>query len=201
MRLGFVGPNRGDIDALRAGAELLLFELGVARVVYLGNDDALDRAAKGWAEALGAPPDEAAFLTEAALLAPDGPAEVLEALLERDRRAGRLRDVAVLPPPPGRAVEMIEDRVVLMVFDKGVLDEDDVANATAIVFGQGNEPLLKPIGPRLFVSPGPLVQGGGHVAVLDVRPDSMACQICDAKGKVKQEHKLSLARGARMGVQ
>src|SRR5262249_50251204 len=73
MRLGFIGPCRGDVGAMRPLAELLLFELDVARAVYLGADDALDRAIKGWPERFGAPSDEAAFLTEAALLAPDAP--------------------------------------------------------------------------------------------------------------------------------
>ena len=36
MRLGFIGPCRGELDTLRALAELLLFELRVDRVVYLG---------------------------------------------------------------------------------------------------------------------------------------------------------------------
>jgi len=41
-----------------------------------------------------------------------------------------------LPPPPARAIEMIDDRVVLLVHDKAVLDEEDIANAHLIVYGK-----------------------------------------------------------------
>jgi len=202
MRLGFIGPCRGDIVGLRALAERLLFDLDVPRVVYLGADDALDKAARGWPERLGAPPTEAAFLGEAALLATDGPAEAIEALLERDRKLQRLSDIAALPPPPSRAIEMFDDRVVLMVFDKGVLDEDDVANATAIVWGNSQEPVLKPIGPRLFFSPGWVTApSGAHAGIVTYAEDALTCQLIDKDGKVAQEHRLSLVRGAKMGVQ
>jgi hypothetical protein len=202
MRLGFIGPCRGDVAALRPLAELLLFELGVARVVYLGADDALDRAIKGWPERFGAPPDEQAFLTEAALLAPDAPAEIIEALLERDRKRHRLADLAALPPPPSRAVEMLDDRVVLMVYDKGVLDEDDVANATAIVWGNAPEAQLRAIGPRVFLTPGWVTAPSGPcVATVEYQDDALLCALRDKTGKVRQEHRVALARAARTGVQ
>lgn len=202
MRLGFVGPCKGDLSLLRSACERLLFEHGVARVVYLGNDDALDRALSGWREAMGAPADEGEFFDTAARLAVDAPAKVLDELLSRDKRASRLRDIGVIPTPPARAVEMFEDRVVLMVFDKGVLDEDDVANSTAIVWGHAPDPMLKPIGTRLFLTPGPLNHAAGpHVAVLDVTAEGVHAKVLDRDGGVKLEHKLSLGRGARMGVQ
>ena len=71
MRIGFVGPARGNVTRFRELCELLLFDLAVDRVVYLGADDTLDRAVKGWAAQLGAPADDVSFLTEVALLAPD----------------------------------------------------------------------------------------------------------------------------------
>jgi hypothetical protein len=202
MRLGFIGPCRGDVGAIRPLAELLLFELDVARAVYLGADDALDRAIKGWPERFGAPSDEAAFLTEAALLAPDAPAEIIEALLERDRKRHRLGDLAALPPPPSRAVEMLDDRVVLMVYDKSVLDEEDVANATVIVWGHAPEPQLKPIGPRVFATPGWVTAASGpHVVLMDCRDDAIVCSLRDRAGQIELEHRVPLARGARVGVQ
>lgn len=202
MRLGFIGPCRGDVAGLRALAEKLLFDLDVSRVIYLGADDALDKAAKGWPERLGATPTEDDFLGEAAALATGGPAEAIEELLDRDLKLQRLSDIAALPPPPSRAIEMFDDRVVLMVFDKGVLDEDDVANATAIVWGNAQEPVLKPIGPRVFFSPGWITApSGAHAGVIAYSDDALVCTLYDKDGKVAQEHRLSLARGARMGVQ
>lgn len=201
MRLGFIGPCRGDPAVLRPLAELLLFELDVARAVYLGADDALDRAAKGWPERLGAPPDEATFLREAAVLALEAPPEALEALLERDHKLARLADLAVLPPPPARAVELLDDRIVLMVFDKSVLDEDDVANATVIVWGNAQEPMLKVIGPRVFLTPGWVTaKSDPCVAMLDCTDEAIQCAVLDKNGKIRFEHKIPLIRGAKMGV-
>jgi hypothetical protein len=202
MRLGFIGPCRGDVAGLRALAEVLLFELGVVRVIYLGADDALDKAAAGWPQRLGAAADEPAFLKEAAQLARDGAAEAIEALLERDRKVRRLGDLAALPPPPSRAVEMFDDRVVLMVYDKGVLDEEDVANATAIVWGNSQEPQLKAIGPRAFLAPGWVTApSGAHMATIEYADEHVLCSLRDKSGKVQQEQKIVLARGAKMGVQ
>ncbi len=202
MRLGFIGPCRGDVDALRPLAELLLFDLRATRVVYLGADDALDRAVRGWPERLGTPPDEKGFLTEAALLARDAPADVLEALVDRDRKLQRLADLAALPPPPARAVEMFDDRVVIMTFDKGVLDEEDVANASAIVWGNSRDPQLRGIGPRAFLSPGWITAPAGpHVGVIDQTDDAIVCTLRDKKGAVVQEHRIALARAGKMGVQ
>lgn len=202
MKLGFIGPCRGDVSALRAPAELLLFELGADRVVYLGADDALDRAIAGWADKLGAPANEGAFLDEVALLAADAPAEALQDLLARDRKARRLNDLAALPAPPSRAVEMLDDRVVLMVFDKSVLDEDDVANATAIVWGNAREPQLRAIGPRVFLSPGWIGVGAStHCALLEHDGEALRCAIYDGNGSVKIEHKATLARAGKIGVQ
>ena len=51
---------------------------------------------------------------------------------------------------------MIDDRIVLVVHDKSVLDEEDIANASLVVYGQSKEILLKRFGPRYFFTPGPL---------------------------------------------
>jgi hypothetical protein len=202
MRLGFIGPCRGDVANLRKLAERLLFEVNVERVIYLGADDALDKAARGWPELLGASASEDDFLRDAALLASNGPPEAIEALLDRDRKLQRLSDIAALPPPPSRAIEMFDDRVVLMVFDKGVLDEDDVANATAIVWGNSQEPVLKPIGPRVFFSPGWVTAPSGpHAGVLSHGEDGLMCSLYDKEGKRTLEQRIALTRNAKLGVQ
>src|SRR5262249_6252083 len=111
-------------------------------------------------------------------------------------------DLAALPPPPSRAVEMLDDRIVLMVYDKAVLDEEDVANATAIVWGNAQEAQLRPIGPRGFVTPGWVtVPSGPFVALMDCHEDAIVCSLRDRSGKVKQEHRAPISRGARVGVQ
>jgi hypothetical protein len=110
--------------------------------------------------------------------------------------------MAALPPPPSRAVEMFDDRVVLMVYDKGVLDEDDVANATAIVWGNAVDAVLKPIGPRAFLTPGAVTAPSGpHVAMVEYSEEAIVCSLRDKTGKATQEHRISLARAGKMGVQ
>ncbi|MDP3274322.1 MAG: hypothetical protein Q8Q09_03950 [Deltaproteobacteria bacterium] len=200
-KFGFIGPCRGDAKVMHPPAERLLFEHHVDRVVYLGADDALDRAIGGWAERLGAPKSEEDFLDEIALIALDAPPEALMDLLARDKQSRRLGDLAALPAPPSRAVELIGDRVLLMVFDKGVLDEEDVANATLIVWGNAREPQLRAIGPRVFLSPGWLGLGTpGHSALVECTEETLYCAIFDEDGAVKLEHRVALARGGKVGV-
>jgi hypothetical protein len=97
---------------------------------------------------------------------------------------------------------MFDDRVVLMVYDKGVLDEEDVANATAIVWGNSQEPQLKAIGPRAFLAPGWVTApSGSHCATIEYADEHVLCALRDKTGKVKLEQKLTLARSGKMGVQ
>ncbi len=198
VRIGFVGPCLGDIGRLRSLFERLLFDLKIDRAIYLAADDALDRALPGWAEALGAPADDEGFFTEAALLARDAPPDVLDALLARDARRHRLADLACLPEARDRAVEMFEDRVVLMVYDKSVLDEDDIANATVVAYGQSPRPDLRTIGARGFISPG--VAAGGHVGVVEARPEGIAMALHGPAGGLLREAWLPRSRGARLAV-
>ncbi len=198
MRLGFVGPCLGDIRRLRELAARLLFDLKVDRAIYLGSDDALDRAVPGWAEALGAPADDEVFLSEAALLALDAPAEALDDLLARDARRQRLADLACLPDARDRCVEMLEDRVVLMVFDKSLLDEDDIANATVVAYGHAVKPDLRTIGARAFLAPG--YTASGLVGLLEDQADGLSLSLRGPRGEVVREAWLPRARNARLEV-
>lgn len=201
MRIGFVGPARGNVTRFRELCELLLFDLAVDRVVYLGADDTLDRAVKGWAAQLGAPADDVSFLTEVALLAPDAPPDVLDDLLTRDGKRQRLADIAGVPDARDRCVEMIEGRVLLMVYDRAVLDEDDITNATVVVYGDALKPDARVIGPRGFLTPGGVASlGGAHVAVVEGLPAGLRMALHDARGRLTQELVLSPGRASKMEV-
>ncbi len=199
MKLGFVGPARGDLSKLRASCERLLFEFRVDRVFHLGADDSLDRAMRGWAEHLGAPRDDDALLDEVAALAPDAPAEVLEALLERETRRARLSDVCDVTSSRGCHHEMIEDRVVLITNDHATVDDDDLANALVLVQGSSQRPELRITGGRAVLSPGDLARGG-HAALLERVDNTLRVALIDARGKVTREGTLSLRGAARMEV-
>ena len=165
MRIGFIGPLQdADPQILRDAAEFLLGDVEVDQAIYLGEDDAIDTMAESWVRELqgGQPGD---FLARAASVAQDGTADDILAFLASDQQVRRLGRLRTLPPPPARAVEMVEDRIVLAVHDKAILDEEDIANASVIVYGLGPKLLLKRFGPRYFLTPGPL--SAGTIVLLD----------------------------------
>jgi hypothetical protein len=200
VKLGFVGPARGDLSRLRGLCERLLFEVQVDRVFHLGSDDSLDRAMIGWAEHLGAPRDDDALLDEVAALAPDAPPEVLDALLAREVKRARLSDVCDVTSSRGSQVEMIEDRVVLITHDRASLDDDDVANALVVVSGAAPRPELRVVGGRATLTPGDLSRGG-HGALLERVGDGLRLAVLDARGRTVREVLVSLRGAAKMEVQ
>lgn len=199
MRIGVIGPAKGKHGALREAAEFLLGDAGVDQAIYLGTDDAVDRVVQAWsAQVMGGNDGEKAFLDRAAQLAQEGSAAEIEALLEADAQLRRLASLRRLPPSPARAVEMIEDRIVIVVYDKAILDEEDIANAHVIVYGKSDAPLLKRFGPRCFFTPGPLVDG--KVGILEVERDGrMAVGLFEPTGVPVWRETLQ-GRGAKVVV-
>lgn len=175
MRIGLIGPSHDPI-AIRVASEMLL-ELGVDQAIYLGEGATLEALTHEWAHELG-DGDSRDFLTRAVALAIRGTPEAIDALLESERAVRSLERLRTLPPPPARAVEMLGDRICLVVHDKKILDEEDIANAAVIVYGASPERLLKRFGPRYFFTPGPLAADGalgvlefddeGHAAIVTV---------------------------------
>ena len=173
MRVGLIGPaGPSGADVLREAAEFLLLDAQADAVIYLGVDGAAERLCLEWELELRAELPDGDFLTGALAAAVKGTPKEIEALLARDQQRTRLAALRTLPPPPARAVEMIGDRIVLVVYDKKVLDEDDIANASIIVYGRAEAPLMKRFGPRAFFTPGPL--SGGAIGLLEL----------DAEGQV-----------------
>lgn len=183
-RIGLLGPCLDDTVVLREGLELLLETLSVDQVLYLGVDDAAARVVKQWGEEIMmGPADEATFLDRACALAQSGTADEIEELLAADRKVGRLSNVRTLPPAPARAIEMMADRIVVVVHDKAVLDEEDIANANLIVYGKSDEVLLKKFGHRYFFTPGPLT--GRKLALLELDDDgAVSISVVHATGEV-----------------
>jgi len=170
MRIGLLGPADGNAGLLREASEFLIGDAGVDQAIYLGNDDSIDRMVTSWArDIMNGEPTEDQFLASAVEAATDGSAADIERLLVADVAARRLSTIRKLPPPPARAIEMIDDRIILCVHDKAVLDEEDIANANVIVYGRSTGPDLKRFGPRYFFTPGPVTNG--KVGVLESEPD------------------------------
>lgn len=169
MKLGFLGPANGDEALLREAVEFLVNDVEVDQAIYLGLDDRIDEVVKRWARDIAGDPSDEAFLQRAVELAQRGDPASIDQLLARDSAVGRLACVRKLPPAPARAVEMIEDRIVTVVYDKRVLSEEDIANATLLVYGKSQEASLKRFGPRYFFTPGPL--GAGKIGLVEADED------------------------------
>ncbi len=197
VKLGFVGAAQGDIGRLRTVCERLLFDLHVDRVLYLGTDGALDRALHGWAEKMGAPRDDHALLDEVALLAPDAPAEVLDAMLARDARRVRLADVGDVVEASGRHTELFENAVVLALHDRASLDADE--QAAVVVTGAPELADLRARQGRLVAAPGHLARGAHHVVVALVE-DRIEVTLFQGSGAAVRTLRASARGGAKFEV-
>ena len=166
MRIGLLGPAEGNTGRFREAAEFLLNDYGVDLAIYLGDDDIAPTLISEWAqEIMGGPPDEESFLTQAAQAALSPDPEQLDVLLARDDEVARLAAIRCLPPHPARAVELLNDKVIVFVHDKALLDPEDIENAFLVVYGRAPSHQLHRFGPRVFFSPGPLDRG--QVAVIE----------------------------------
>jgi hypothetical protein len=178
MRIGVIGQAGKSKNDLRKAIELFLADPEIKQVIYLGMDGALDGVVSEWSKENLREDD---FLARGAVLACDGGADAIEALLGEDRSVQRWSAVRRLPDPPARAIEMLEKWIVLAVHDKAILDEDDVANAHLIVYGKAGEADFKRFGPRSFLTPGPLSKG--KVGRLTLRDDGhLDIDLLDLKG-------------------
>jgi hypothetical protein len=178
MRMGIIGQAGGSPAALRRAIELFLTDPQVKQIIYVGDDDAIDLAVADFQrENL----DEDEFLRRSAELACTGSAADIEQLLAADRETHRLSLLRRLPDPPARAIELFEKWIVLVVHDKAILDEDDVANAHVIVYGKADVADFKRFGPRSFLTPGPLEKG--RVGRLALRNDGgLEVSLLDLEG-------------------
>jgi len=187
MRIGVLGPAGDDIGELGRAARYLVDEARVEKVIYLGDDGALDTLVYHWARAVvgDSPSDDALYVRAAARCVRASPAEI-DAFIAREQARQRLRIFTSVQSPQSRALEFVDSRVVLFVVDKAILDEDDIATASIVVFGKASAPLIRKAGARLFVAPGPLGAGSGR-AILDDGAGGIRIQIVDGRGGVVAE--------------
>ena len=201
MRVGLLGPSDGDLASLARGARYLLHTAQVHHAIYLGADDALERVVATWAEALlGNDPTEDGVWRRAAELALYGTVDAIDGFVKGERQRLRLRDLRSLPAPDGRAVDMLGDRVAVFVTDKALLDEEDIAPASLLVYGRSEEPLVKKVGSRWFLTPGRLSQKGG-VGVLEESESEIRVMLCSPSGQSTWSDGLTFRRGGRVRVQ
>lgn len=202
MRIGLLGSSEGDVAALGRAAEFLLNSAKVNRAIYLGVDGALDRAVAAWARKLvGDDPSDEAAWKRAAAIATAGSPEQIDKFVQSERSRLRLKALETLPEKSARTIEMVGDRVAVLIHDKASLDEEDILAANILVFGKSAEPLVKKIGVRWFVTPGNIGSNGGGIAVLDDEHEDILVTVYDGTGKVSSKETLVLQRATRMRVQ
>lgn len=193
MRLGLVGAS-GDLAAL---ARALRTAVRLSdRVVYLASDAGFDDVLAGWVALL---PAEGSLRERAAAVL-DADASTLASTIAAELARRELLNVHSLSGA-SRAVEILLDRVVLLAADKTDLDEEDLLPASVIAFGRG-EALVRRVGSRVFVAPGPPSATGG-VAVLaeEAGGSSLTLTLFTADGVEVQSTALDLARAAKLRVQ
>lgn len=198
MRLALLGPCEGDVAALARAARTALVVLGADRVIYLGTDDAMDAVAFAWAEAAGVLDPLEVLVPE--LLQADS--DAIDAALEGERVRARLSSLHAVAGPNLRAVEILHDRMLLLVDDKKELDEEDLLPMSFIVFGNG-EPVIRRVGSRVFFCPGKPSRRTEGLLVLDEgqAAGAVLATIHDIDGGEVQRELLDTARSVKMKVQ
>ena len=201
MRLGLLGTAGGDVGGLGRAAEFLLNRARVHRAIYLGADGALDRAVAAWAKKLvGDDPSDDAAWRRALGVALEGTPERIDRFVSTERARHRLKCLETLPEGAARTVEMVGDRVAVLIHDKALLEEEDIVAANLLVYGKSEAPLVRRIGTRWFLTPGPIGCPGGGLAVLEDDKDEITVTIYDVTGTPSHTETLAMARTARMRV-
>lgn len=198
MRLALLGSCDGDVAALARAAHASLAKLHADRVVYLGGDDALDAVIYAWADMIDAV-DPLEWRVDALI---DESPDRLDDAIARERARARLRAFRALPGAGIRSIELLHDRVVLLIDDKKELDEEDLLPATFIVFGKG-EPTIRRVGSRVFLCPGAIAKRSEGIVMLDEgeHTGSVVATLHDIEGNVVQREVLDTTRAAKLKVQ
>jgi hypothetical protein len=202
VRLGLIGPADENLAALARTAEFLLNGAKVTRAIYLGADEAIEDTVSLWAESLVGPDasDEGVW-SRAFGVVTSGTTEQLDAFLFAERARLRLKSLERLPPEELRTVEMFGDRVAVLIHDKALLDEEDIFSARLLIYGKSDGALVKAIGPRWFMTPGPVGGPGCGAIVLDDANDELVATVYDADGRASRTETLVSTHATKMSVQ
>jgi len=201
MRFAVLGPANDDLAALEKGASLLLFELEAEQVVYLGPDDALDRLVLDWARRLVGPDPSEDALWNRARSCCSASAEDIDRFIAAERRRDRLKALKCLPGATSRTVEILEGRLAVLLYDKALLDEEDILPASLLIFGKSKEPLVRHVGSRTFVSPGELGEGRAGIALFADDPNGeVTVSIYEPAGGIIASHVLPTSRTGKFTV-
>lgn len=202
MRFGVLGPANGDLAALEEGASLLLFEHHAEEVIYLGPDDALDRLVLEWVQRLvGVEASQDGMWERAARHCSSARHEEIDRFLAAERQRERLKALKCLPAATARTVEIFDGRVAVFLYDKALLDEEDILPASLLVFGKSRDAIVRQVGSRTFISPGELIKGKGGVTLFSDDPNGdLNVSLFEPGGRLLEAHLISANRTGRFRV-
>jgi hypothetical protein len=149
----------------------------------------------------GDPSNEATWERAAKVALRGSPAEI-DAFVSQERARQRLRVLEGLAKKgDARTIEMIGDRVALLLYDKASLDEEDIFAATLLVYGKSPEPLVKKVGNRWFVTPGTIGSAGGGIGILDDGAEEIVASVYALDGSRTLSEPIAVARTTKMKIQ
>jgi hypothetical protein len=202
MRLGILGPAGDDMIGLARAAQLLLDEAHAEKVIYLCDDGALERVVFSWAsEIVGSNPSGEGLFKRAAARCARAAPEDIDHFVEGERARLRLDVFVSLPSRQSRTIEILDGRVVVFVYDKATLDEEDISAAQLLVFGKAREPVIRRVGARIFLAPGPIGCPTGGSAVLDDGVDGIRIEILGPGAVVTAHEAIGGPRPGKLRVQ
>ncbi|HET9451811.1 MAG TPA: hypothetical protein VFO83_13045 [Aggregicoccus sp.] len=164
--IGLLADSHGDLAAFDAAYEVLR-QRGARRFIFAGGsyrdlddwlhlrsqrprafpDATLVREEQGRLLAPAHEPEAAAAGVE------EEPARIRERFTRAPERGCR---EYLDPAVPRKLVELVGDTLCCVVHEKNDLSRDDLENAAVFIHGNASEPGLVQIGPRSFLTPGPL---------------------------------------------
>ena len=120
--------------------------------------------------------------------------------LARESEREQLRRFESLREVNSRSVEILGGRLLIMVRDRKLLSEEDLIPANYLAMGVSDGPILKQVGSRWFIAPGPL-GGASGVVILDELPGGeLQYTLLDNQLDELQKCRLSIPDGARVSV-
>jgi hypothetical protein len=199
MRLGLLGPAPNDDAALERAARFLRQDIAVDRAIYLGVDAAMDAVVRRWAEELvGGDPADSALWRRAAERCTAASPDQIDAFLSAERERRSLKVFQSLPDDSTRVIEILNGKVAVMIYDKGDLDEEDILPASLLVFGKSQEPLVKQVGSRWFLSPGSFAEAG--TMILEDHEDGIHLTLFDGACREQSRELLLASRATKLKV-
>ena len=200
MRLGLLSPAEGNLDDLRQGADFLLKSKKAHRVIYLGADECFDEMIEAWGSELvhGDASDRAIWTRSLDACVSASPGEI-DAYLEHENQRSALRVFESLVGDATRSVEMITGKLAVMIYDKAHFDEEDMLPATLLVFGKSPNYVVKQVGHRWFLCPGPFSEAG--VMLLESTEQGLAMSIYTKDGDEVSRQILQTTQNTKFNIQ